>query len=68
MAASRLAVDEIFFHCAKALVRSKLWDSDRHMDRAKCPPLGHLIADQTGADDRYRAEAMVQDPLKNKIY
>ena len=68
VAACRVAVEEVFLHCAKALVRSKLLDSDRHMDRTEFPPLGHMIAEQIGADDRDGAEAMVQDPLKNKIY
>ena len=68
VAACRVVIDEVFLHCAKALVRSKLWDNDRHMDRAKFPPLGHMIAEQTGANDRDGAEAMVQDSLKNKLY
>ena len=68
VAACRVAVEEVFLHCAKALVRSKLWDSDQHMDRAEFPPLGHMIAEQIGADDRDEAEAMVQDSLKNKLY
>ena len=68
VAACRVAIEEVFLHCAKALVRSKLWDSDRHMDRAEFPPLGHMIAEQIGADDRDGAEAMVQDSLRNKLY
>jgi hypothetical protein len=66
--AYQVAVEEVFLHCAKALVRSKLWDRDRHMDRAEFPPLGHMIAEQIGADDRDEAEAMVQDSVKNKLY
>ena len=68
VAACRVAIEEVFLHCAKALVRSKLWDSDRHMDRAEFPPLGHMIAEQIGADDRDGAEAMVQDSLRNRLY
>lgn len=66
--AYQVAVEEVFLHCAKALVRSKLWDRDRHMDRAEFPPLGHMIAEQIGVDDRDEAEAMVQDSVKNKLY
>ncbi len=68
VAACLVAIDEVFLHCAKALVRSKLWDRDRHMDRTEFPPLGHMIAEQIGADDHDEAEAMVQDSLKNKLY
>ena len=46
------AIDEVFLHFAKALVHSKLWDSDRHMDRTEFPPLGSMIAEQIGTGDR----------------
>ncbi len=68
VAACWVAIDEVFLHCAKALVRSKLWDSDRHMDRAKFPPLGHMIAEQIGTGDRDGAEMTVQSSLKNNLY
>ena len=41
-------IDEVFMHCAKALVRSKLWDPERHIDRADFPPIGQVYADQVG--------------------
>mgnify|MGYP001192501673 CR=1 FL=1 len=68
VAAYLVAVEEVFLHCAKALVRSKLWDRNRHMDRSEFPPLGHMIAEQIGADDRDAVEASVQDSVKNKLY
>ena len=64
----RVAVDAVFLHCAKALIRSKLWDSDRHMDRTEFPPLGHMIAKPISSDDRKGAKPIVQDPPKNKFY
>ena len=29
-----IAIEEAFLHCAKALIRSALWDASRHIDRA----------------------------------
>src|SRR3954451_6412735 len=40
-----IAVEEMFFHCAKALIRSKLWDASRHVPRDSFPTLGSIIAE-----------------------
>jgi len=40
-------VDRIFYQCAKAIVRSKLWDSSRHVDRKSLPSTGIILADLT---------------------
>ena len=55
-----IKVEETFLHCAKALMRSKLWDPERHIDRKSFPSLRRILADQTGLpspevpDDYYR--------------
>ena len=43
-----IKVYEMFLHCAKALMRSKLWDSERHIDRKSFPSLRRILSDQTG--------------------
>jgi PPOX class probable FMN-dependent enzyme len=40
-------VDRIFYQCAKAIVRSRLWDASRHVDRASLPSAGTILADLT---------------------
>ena len=42
-----VSVDRIYFQCAKAIVRSKLWDASRHVDRASLPSSGTILADLT---------------------
>jgi predicted pyridoxine 5'-phosphate oxidase superfamily flavin-nucleotide-binding protein len=42
-----VSVDRIYFQCAKAIVRSKLWDASRHVDRASLPSSGSILADLT---------------------
>lgn len=44
----RIEVREAMFHCAKALMRSKLWDPEGHADRDLLPSLGQMIHEQTG--------------------
>ena len=38
-------IETIFFHCAKAIVRSKLWDEATKIDRKSLPSTGAIIAE-----------------------
>jgi PPOX class probable FMN-dependent enzyme len=38
-------VDTAFFHCSKAVVRSKLWDEKSRIDRKSLPSTGSIIAE-----------------------
>ena len=42
-----VTVEAVFFQCAKAIVRSKLWDASRHVDRKSLPTAGMILADLT---------------------
>jgi PPOX class probable FMN-dependent enzyme len=42
-----ITVREAYFHCGKALMRSKLWSSDVKVERAVLPSIGQIIYDQT---------------------
>ena len=41
-------VEEAFIHCAKALVRSELWNPDKQVERGCLPSAGRMLADHTG--------------------
>jgi uncharacterized protein len=47
----RIDVSEVYFHCGKALMRSKLWGGDR-VERSVMPSIGEVIHDQTGLGER----------------
>ncbi|HYI16777.1 MAG TPA: pyridoxamine 5'-phosphate oxidase family protein [Thermomicrobiales bacterium] len=60
-------VEEVFFHCARAFRRAKLWEADTWPDRETLPTLGQIIADQTKPEgftsedlDRSLAESNVR--------
>lgn len=44
--AIKVTVEEAFLHCAKSLMRSKLWDAGTQIDRKSLPTLGKMIKDQ----------------------
>ncbi len=48
--AIRVHIDECFFHCAKAFIRSDLWKPDAWPDRQKIS-FGRMYAKQRGADE-----------------
>ena len=50
-AAIRFRIDHMFFHCSKAIVRSRLWDPDAQVERKAFPPLGRILAEQVGGHD-----------------
>lgn len=65
-----VAVEEVMFQCAKALIRSRLWEDDYRVERKTAmPPLGHMIRDQIGAaQSADEVEAYVQTSLKERLY
>ncbi|HLT19707.1 MAG TPA: pyridoxamine 5'-phosphate oxidase family protein [Thermomicrobiales bacterium] len=44
-------VEELYFHCARAFRRSRLWEPETWMDRSEMPTLGQIIADQLKLGD-----------------
>ena len=39
-----VAVERVYYQCSKAIMRSKLWDASRHVDRASLPSNGTILA------------------------
>ena len=54
-----MTVDEIYFQCARAIVRSDLWNPDRRVDPKSLPTPGQILADMSenrvGGEDYNRA-------------
>lgn len=64
----RIAVREAFFHCAKALMRSQLWDPATQVERKTFPSLGKIIADQTNAMPVPEADELVEHGYRTRLY
>lgn len=61
-------VREAFLHCAKALMRSRLWDPAIQIERSTFPTLGRMIADQIGGVDVAEAEAGIAESYRTRLY
>lgn len=55
----RVTVQAAYLHCAKALMRSALWDPARHVDRAVMPSMGEMLKDQIGGDMPVESQAQM---------
>jgi PPOX class probable FMN-dependent enzyme len=61
-----VTVEDAYLHCAKALMRSRLWNAHLHVERSVLPTMGQMLNDQIGVQapvetqeqmvERYTAE------------
>lgn len=54
-----LTIGEIYFQCARAIVRSELWNPDKHADPRTLPTPGEILAGMSGdkiGGDKYDRE------------
>ena len=62
-AALSISVHEAYFHCGKALMRSKLWSADTRVERAIFPSISQVIHDQTKLGE---PETQAEVEVRNK--
>jgi PPOX class probable FMN-dependent enzyme len=64
-----IAVEQVFFQCAKAIVRSKLWDPATQVERSSLPSTGTILAEisggKIGGDEHDR---LAPQRIKETIY
>jgi PPOX class probable FMN-dependent enzyme len=58
----RVTPDAVYLHCAKAFLRSRMWDPQARVERSVLPTVGRMIADQTGlpASDETREQMLAR--------
>jgi len=61
-------VEETFFHCGKALMRSKLWNPAAQVERNSFPTLGRIVAEQTAAIAVEEAEKVMEEGYRTRLY
>jgi PPOX class probable FMN-dependent enzyme len=54
-----VTVEEAYLHCAKALMRSKLWSDAARVERSALPTIGQMIADQMGIEAPSESQAQM---------
>ena len=62
-------VDTVFFQCARAIFRSKLWDPEQQVERRSLPSLGTIVADVSRAQiDGKEYDKGLYERLKSQLY
>jgi PPOX class probable FMN-dependent enzyme len=61
-----IAVQEAYFHCGKALMRSKLWSQDAQVERASFPSIAEIIHDQTALGEP-EPQAVIEARYKEQL-
>jgi uncharacterized protein len=71
----RIAVDQAYLHCAKAIRRAHLWDLDSQHDRSELPSLGKMVLEQTAAagsppsaETVAEVDSYIEDDYRNSLY
>ena len=62
----RVEVAEAYFHCGKALMRSRLWSQDAQVQRGSFPSISQIIHDQTTLGEP-EAQAAVEARYKTQL-
>ena len=62
----RIDVTEAYFHCGKALMRSKLWSTDTRVERKVFPSISEVIHDQTTLGEP-ESQAVVEERYKTQL-
>lgn len=61
-------VREAYLHCAKAIMRSKLWKAEAQVPRSVLPTLGQMINDQSGGATVVESEEVVMARYQEQLY
>ncbi|GAA4222428.1 pyridoxamine 5'-phosphate oxidase family protein [Sphingomonas endophytica] len=69
-AAVVVTVDQVLFHCGKAVNRARLWDIDARIDRATVPSVGQMKAAMAGGApaDAQAVDAHYQHSVRTDLY
>ena len=64
----KITVEEAFLHCAKALIRARLWDVDSQIDRSRYPTYGRVLADQIAGTTAAKIDAGEAASCRDELY
>jgi hypothetical protein len=59
-------VHEVYFHCGKALMRSKLWSAETRVERSVMPSISQMIHDQTKLGEP-EPQTVVEERYKTQL-
>lgn len=62
-----ITVQEAYLHCAKALMRSKLWDASAKQARSVLPSMNQMLKDQIGLEGKPESDAAMRERYRKDL-
>ncbi|WP_298535733.1 MSMEG_1061 family FMN-dependent PPOX-type flavoprotein [uncultured Algibacter sp.] len=62
-----VSIEEVFLHCAKAFMRSKLWEPSFYMDQDLFPTMGQMLKDQLGSEEPPETREAMEERYKSDL-
>ena len=63
-----VTVREAYLHCAKALMRSRLWDPEAQVPRDALPTMGQMMRDHIGSADEPESQEVMVARYREILY
>jgi len=66
--AMQIAVEQVYFHCGRAILRADLWNPEKKVAREDFPMLGTVLADQIKGFDADAANKRLEVAYTTNLY
>ncbi|MVA24615.1 pyridoxamine 5'-phosphate oxidase family protein [Agrobacterium vitis] len=63
-----LVIENVYFHCAKSIMRSKLWDASRHVERSTLPSAGQMLKNIVSGFDGEAYDKELPERSRKNLY
>jgi uncharacterized protein len=63
----RIDVQQAYLHCAKAFMRSKLWESESRVDRDQLPTMVDMINEQANIEGVFETHEEIMKRYRNEL-
>lgn len=63
----RVNVQQAYLHCAKAFMRSKLWESESRIERSQLPTMVDMINEQAAIEGVFETHEEIMRRYKNEL-
>ena len=63
-----VAIREAYLHCAKSILRSRLWEEDAKIDRSLLPSMGQMLKDHVGSSGPVESQDDMIARYRTRLY
>ncbi|MYD85319.1 MAG: pyridoxamine 5'-phosphate oxidase family protein [Acidobacteria bacterium] len=64
----KVTVEQAYLHCAKALIRARIWEPEARVERSRFPTYGQVLADQIAGADAGEIDADSAQSARTDLY